>query len=681
MNNLKMDNNANNNNESPILLNLENNSIPSNNENININKNLSKEYDKLQDEEIKSKKEIINSDNNELENNKLNSNENYKEKNNDKKIIKLNIFNEIKYGIDENGNPMNINEYYKNINKNNIKKKPVAYIIKDKNNENILVDLKGNKIIDKNKDGDYEFPFHFKILIKAFDVKHPELRVNGERDFEQNDIIENNNYNKEQNKKIINKIIKKDKNIDEKSFQRNTMETNDSSNLQINKNLNSLFKKNAENTKEIMSLWKLRYGNNNISKNNIIEKPLKEEILPGFKNIKIKSKREFKNHSYNKIINISNNQEIILRTNKILNLTKSIDNIYYKKNHKYNKKCLNKNKTKKNKNINKEYLPKKNISISPIKNDNKMNTYNNKNNNKFKYNRVIYSTIFSNLNSESNLINNSQKNNRNSVTNNDFNNQINKYSSFSTLITTPSVGLNSTKSKKIFNGLNSNSTNSIFCSFNNTINNNNFNRINNLINKDLFIRLSDNQNDENKNKENLFKNTNYHKKKVFNKCFSKDNIDKNKNNIYQKSIKKRNILIPSNIRSIDFSESSLIELINKENNDNNYNIKNFDEKYKNKKKINNNKKCKLTKRIPIAPKKTNPNDKERYSILSKEANNMIKEFILEKNNIINKKNQLKIAFSNNSKIVKKLNSYRINNKKNFSFNKEKKSAVLYTDFF
>ena len=43
-----------------------------------------------------------------------------------------------------------------------------------------IVDLNGNKII-KSKEGDYEFPFQLKLLIKEFDVKHPELRLTGER--------------------------------------------------------------------------------------------------------------------------------------------------------------------------------------------------------------------------------------------------------------------------------------------------------------------------------------------------------------------------------------------------------------------------------------------------------------------------------------------------------------------
>ena len=105
----------------------------------------------------------------------------------DNKNIENNIYDNafikknIKYGIDETGNPIDVNNYYNNINKKIAnKKRLVAYIIKDENNENALIDLNGNKII-KNKDGDYEFPFQLKLLIKGFDVNHPELRLTGER--------------------------------------------------------------------------------------------------------------------------------------------------------------------------------------------------------------------------------------------------------------------------------------------------------------------------------------------------------------------------------------------------------------------------------------------------------------------------------------------------------------------
>ena len=194
-------------------------------------------------------------------------------------IIKPNIMNEIKYGIDENGNPMNINEYYKSINNKNIskKQKPIAYIIRDKNNDNILVDLNGNRIMEKNKDGDYEFPFHFKILIKDFDVKHPELRINGERlnQFEKKDEKKNNNNEQEKNE-----IIKYDLNNEEISLQIDSIETNENTLPKLNdhNNLNFLYKNHIWK-KEFMELYKLRYGNhNNYNKKSIINS-LKEQKL------------------------------------------------------------------------------------------------------------------------------------------------------------------------------------------------------------------------------------------------------------------------------------------------------------------------------------------------------------------------------------------------------------------
>ena len=134
--------------------------------------------------------------------------------------------NNIQYGIDESGNPINIKEYYKSINEsvnlnsntsifsgitsmNPKLKKPIAYITKDENDNNILIDLKGNKITTKNKDGDYDFPLQLHVIIKDFDVKHPELRVNGERYYkDNNDIIEDIEIGKEINENEISKINK-----------------------------------------------------------------------------------------------------------------------------------------------------------------------------------------------------------------------------------------------------------------------------------------------------------------------------------------------------------------------------------------------------------------------------------------------------------------------------------------
>ena len=144
------------------------------------------------------------------------------------RINKILLKNNIKYGIDESGNPINIKDYYKSINDsvnlnsnssifsgittmNSKAKRPIAYITKDENGNNMLIDLKGNKITTKNRDGDYDFPLELHVVIKDFDVKHPELRVNGERSYKDDmndnfDIITNNINNKD-NEIILNENI------------------------------------------------------------------------------------------------------------------------------------------------------------------------------------------------------------------------------------------------------------------------------------------------------------------------------------------------------------------------------------------------------------------------------------------------------------------------------------------
>ena len=102
---------------------------------------------------------------------------------------------------------MNIRDYYKSINdsvysntntsifsgltsNNNKLKRPIAYITKDEKGNNILMDLKGNIITNKNKEGDFVFPLELHVIVKDFDVKHPELRVNGERYYDEKIEIE-----------------------------------------------------------------------------------------------------------------------------------------------------------------------------------------------------------------------------------------------------------------------------------------------------------------------------------------------------------------------------------------------------------------------------------------------------------------------------------------------------------
>ena len=129
------------------------------------------------------------------------------------KILNIKDIN-IRYGIDENGNPINISEYFKKSKhqKSQSLKIPklVAYIIKDNQNKNILIDLNGNPIINKNKDGDYDHKLEKHIIIKDFDVKNPELRINGESNKNINSEFEFNELNKNihyQNKNTLNNIF------------------------------------------------------------------------------------------------------------------------------------------------------------------------------------------------------------------------------------------------------------------------------------------------------------------------------------------------------------------------------------------------------------------------------------------------------------------------------------------
>ena len=156
--------------------------------------------------------------------------------------LKANFFqySKIKYGIDESGNPMNIKEYYKSINDSvyfnsntsifsgltsvgNKIKRPIAYIMKDKDGNNTLIDLKGNIITNKNKEGDYVLPLELHVIIKDFDIKHPELRVNGERHYEEKLEISEKNENEENS---INNVIKND-NLNYKNDTNDKNEIND----------------------------------------------------------------------------------------------------------------------------------------------------------------------------------------------------------------------------------------------------------------------------------------------------------------------------------------------------------------------------------------------------------------------------------------------------------------------
>ena len=143
----------------------------------------------------------------------------------------------IEYGIDETGNPIDAKNYEKEIshNNNDKTKKIIAYIIISKEKgKNHLIDLKGN-IIPKREDGDFYYNYNdIHIIIKNFDVQNPKLRVFGARKryssiFHDDDMVPQDTKDEKptspESKKLMlfnqikNKIFYKNKNIFKNSRQ------------------------------------------------------------------------------------------------------------------------------------------------------------------------------------------------------------------------------------------------------------------------------------------------------------------------------------------------------------------------------------------------------------------------------------------------------------------------------
>ena len=254
-------------------------------------------------------------------------------------IIKAKILKNAKYGIDENGNPVNILEYYKNINSVDTKKpRLIAYIKEDnENNNNELFDLNGNKIENKNKEGDFEFPFALNILIKNFDVQHPELRINGERKYKDNIDFKDNQINNsgKKNEKISLPIDSS--RVSDINFQMNI------TNNEINKFEKNIFKLKTKSIQDkFMKIMKYKYGGNRSSKFINFENENNNH-----KNLKLK---EAKNH-------------IISRTNRIL-YTNFNKNLSYKNKNKSNRIIIRNYTNKENISINNDYYAMNNVSSS-----------------------------------------------------------------------------------------------------------------------------------------------------------------------------------------------------------------------------------------------------------------------------------------------------------------------------
>ena len=176
------------------------------------------------DEKITNKNEIIKKDQNDEKRNNININiksstsfieeNNYINKNNQNELtiqnneqqnlpfgiqIPKELFDQIEYAIDENGNPFNI----KQNNKDTSLKKPVALIIqKEKKDQNYLIDLQGKKI-PKMEDGYFNYKNNnIRVIIQDFDVQHPELRVYGTRNKNTLSINEEEKFDEKEDNNI-----------------------------------------------------------------------------------------------------------------------------------------------------------------------------------------------------------------------------------------------------------------------------------------------------------------------------------------------------------------------------------------------------------------------------------------------------------------------------------------------
>ena len=304
-----------------------------------------------------------------LINNNTNNNKNIEEtkvEDNEEKniIIDINIPEGAKYGIDKNGNPVEISK----INKNEL----IAIIIQEENKENYLIDVKGN-ILQKTED-DY---FYYKsgeevIIIKNFDVKNPELRIFGHRkinfdeikkNFEESIIKENKTINKNSSFLIINEKekekINRNLNLNFTSTYANLTNTNNlaSRNKSVILDDKHHLNINVENFnfKKQMELWRRRYGKNN----EFFEKNAKNNTEV------INYEKPLRKYSYKKILEKSN--ELVTRTDSILKMAtyknKNIPQIKFES--KYKKLNLSNNSKK----INRIEF-NRNFSYNDIKEDN-----------------------------------------------------------------------------------------------------------------------------------------------------------------------------------------------------------------------------------------------------------------------------------------------------------------------
>ena len=249
--------------------------------NIDINNNINN-IEKLNIKNMEANKKIIGQKENSIVNN------------DSKKDLDEKFLENIEYGIDETGNPIDAKNYKEEISQNsNYKiKKIIAYIIISKEKgKNHLIDLKGN-IIPKREDGDFYYNYNdVNIIIKNFDVQNPKLRVFGAR-------------------KRYSSIFYDDDTVPQGSKQKNQISPGDKKIMLFNQIKNNIY-----------------YENKNLFKNNrqspmINRKNYREKIL----NVNINKKT--KEQSFNMSLNKHNKNE---ENKRIFHYNKNKKDFIYRK--------------------------------------------------------------------------------------------------------------------------------------------------------------------------------------------------------------------------------------------------------------------------------------------------------------------------------------------------------------
>ena len=276
----------------------------------------------------------------------------------------------VKFGVDQSGNPINITQFFEENNtEQNNKNKIIAFIIQKDDKSNYLIDVKGN-ILQKTDDDYYCYKDGNEyIIIKDFDIQHPELRVFGHRkiNFEQNQNDKEEENNEIKNKKvsasISNMSIKTEKNKENKNIfndniNKETKHISIKSNISektdylFNNNIDEIVLSNNSKNKSVVIndnrldrikkidifQRKKTFGNNN----DFYEQMNIWRQRYGKKTITDSNKKEYRNYSYNQNHKDKDKDKdaLINRTDSILKMTSQEAKSAYEAKNYYNYKKI-----------------------------------------------------------------------------------------------------------------------------------------------------------------------------------------------------------------------------------------------------------------------------------------------------------------------------------------------------